>query len=639
MSYYTGIKAEFERNENENFHAENRLLMVETFGSPQTIAMAQRVQQAQEEAGQFVDSKESRQIEKVSNEFYKLLVELVALESANNYPDLRRAVFEALPKAKPDPYAMKLPKIKKGQKFILNGEEYTFLRFNQTRMNQKGGRPVVAVKTGSTEFSNLSLLAFRDAKPIEEEPEPTVEPDPLPTDEIPDFTYNRKGYLEAFNFGISLGIAAYGKGISTAWHDPFARAAMRKYPKVGDKVYKEIASGWFRGWSTAHNEAAPVEIEPEPTVEPEAEEFNNWFRGSKIVNEDGSPKVLYHGTASDFEEFEIGRTGAIFLTDNIETAKRFSTGDLKREGDSPRVIPLYVSLKKPFDTANPPEEIKDELTQLLMPPWATKKQAEEIAKEDDKRWKNREFSHIFGLNNGFVVEKVRDFLISKGFDGYIDRESGKSTTDPVRAYAVFDSKNIRRADGVEIEEPPVEPTVEPEDEGEEEPTIAQYTADLFNSFEVILMTDGIGTSEDAALFYCPIKVDGVKTIDVPAGMQKKINKGVRVATVYHVKTGTNDTLAHLTLLKERGAKLLLTGVQPRDAASFAADMASRYPRLQSEIHRAKNDGDLTEIFRTVELLGKIQNNEMRTLDLAAELGVPIYIREDYSRNLSLFIQE
>jgi len=510
MSYYTGIKAEFERNENENFHAENRLLMVETFGSPQTIAMAQRVQQAQEEAGQFVDSKESRQIEKVSNEFYKLLVELVALESANNYPDLRRAVFEALPKAKPDPYAMKLPKIKKGQKFILNGEEYTFLRFNQTRMNQKGGRPVVAVKTGSTEFSNLSLLAFRDAKPIEEE--------------------------------------------------------------------------------------------PEPTVEPEAEEFNNWFRGSKIVNEDGSPKVLYHGTASDFEEFEIGRTGAIFLTDNIETAKRFSTGDLKREGDSPRVIPLYVSLKKPFDTANPPEEIKDELTQLLMPPWATKKQAEEIAKEDDKRWKNREFSHIFGLNNGFVVEKVRDFLISKGFDGYIDRESGKSTTDPVRAYAVFDSKNIRRADGV-------------------------------------LMTDGIGTSEDAALFYCPIKVDGVKTIDVPAGMQKKINKGVRVATVYHVKTGTNDTLAHLTLLKERGAKLLLTGVQPRDAASFAADMASRYPRLQSEIHRAKNDGDLTEIFRTVELLGKIQNNEMRTLDLAAELGVPIYIREDYSRNLSLFIQE
>ena len=68
--YYTGIKAEFDRNENEDFHAENRLLMAQTFGSPQTIAMAQRVQQAQEEAGQFVDSKESRQIETMSQSFY-----------------------------------------------------------------------------------------------------------------------------------------------------------------------------------------------------------------------------------------------------------------------------------------------------------------------------------------------------------------------------------------------------------------------------------------------------------------------------------------------------------------------------------------------------------------------------------------
>jgi len=54
--------------------------------------------------------------------------------------------------------------IKKGEKFYLNGDVYTFLRVDRTRLNQKGGRPIIAHKVGNDDFSHLSLAAFADAK-------------------------------------------------------------------------------------------------------------------------------------------------------------------------------------------------------------------------------------------------------------------------------------------------------------------------------------------------------------------------------------------------------------------------------------------------------------------------------------------
>ena len=35
-------------------------------------------------------------------------------------------------------------------------------------------------------------------------------------------------------------------------------------------------------------------------------EFRNWFKGSSVVDENGDPKVVYHGTPSPtFEEFQF----------------------------------------------------------------------------------------------------------------------------------------------------------------------------------------------------------------------------------------------------------------------------------------------------------------------------------------------
>lgn len=78
--------------------------------------------------------------------------------------------------------------------------------------------------------------------------------------------------------------------------------------------------------------------------------FKRWFGDSKVVDESGKPRVVYHGTADDFESFELpsknrakgGR--AIFFARDPETANGFA-----RQREGANVIPAYVRIEKPFD--------------------------------------------------------------------------------------------------------------------------------------------------------------------------------------------------------------------------------------------------------------------------------------------------
>lgn len=60
-----------------------------------------------------------------------------------------------------------------------------------------------------------------------------------------------------------------------------------------------------------------------PTVEG-VKNFWRWFGNSKIVNKDGTPKVMYHGTARDISEFRKQQANAIFVTEDPEFARTFA---------------------------------------------------------------------------------------------------------------------------------------------------------------------------------------------------------------------------------------------------------------------------------------------------------------------------
>ncbi|WP_432262813.1 hypothetical protein [Cupriavidus sp. TMH.W2] len=85
--------------------------------------------------------------------------------------------------------------------------------------------------------------------------------------------------------------------------------------------------------------------------------FDAWFAGSKIVDATGAPLVLYHGTKSDFDRYDIKTFGAsdeglagkgFYFTYNPEEASSYAINEQYGKGDAPNVQPVYVSLNNPF---------------------------------------------------------------------------------------------------------------------------------------------------------------------------------------------------------------------------------------------------------------------------------------------------
>jgi hypothetical protein len=57
---------------------------------------------------------------------------------------------------------------------------------------------------------------------------------------------------------------------------------------------------------------------------PDTPAFKQFFGNSVVVNADGTPKVMYHGTARDITAFKPRQAGAIFLTENPEFAGEYA---------------------------------------------------------------------------------------------------------------------------------------------------------------------------------------------------------------------------------------------------------------------------------------------------------------------------
>lgn len=93
----------------------------------------------------------------------------------------------------------------------------------------------------------------------------------------------------------------------------------------------------------------------------ESQQFKRWFgdwqnnpaKASKVVNEDGTPKVMYHGTSNggfhifntyggNFGLFGIGS----YFTDNPDVAQSYTQ---KGKGNNPQVYSVYLNIRNPID--------------------------------------------------------------------------------------------------------------------------------------------------------------------------------------------------------------------------------------------------------------------------------------------------
>ena len=123
---------------------------------------------------------------------------------------------------------------------------------------------------------------------------------------------------------------------------------------------KQSGNYWMQRLPHAKGPRRPNPRRPNPRQG--ASDFARWFGASKVVDAQGQPLVVYHGTASDFDRFDAERIGAnfsmsrggFFFVSNIEAAWNYADSaagpglSAPLPGRKARVISAYLSLKNPL---------------------------------------------------------------------------------------------------------------------------------------------------------------------------------------------------------------------------------------------------------------------------------------------------
>lgn len=80
-------------------------------------------------------------------------------------------------------------------------------------------------------------------------------------------------------------------------------------------------------------------------ADPTSLAFQAWFGKSKVVDEDGEPLVVYHGTATDFDVFKARTAGAIWFAADPGYAGKY--GSVATDSNK-QIIPVYLTVKNPL---------------------------------------------------------------------------------------------------------------------------------------------------------------------------------------------------------------------------------------------------------------------------------------------------
>lgn len=146
-----------------------------------------------------------------------------------------------------------------------------------------------------------------------------------------------------------------------------AYAGMDRLPEAKTQIIQKAAQRAQDAQQAAEENGGtrgpPEEARNEGDKNPvKSQQFKEWFgdwenapeTASKVVNEDGTPKVMYHGTNTDavFTVFDTygGKFGLFgkgsYFTDNKQVAESYTK---KGRGANPRVYPVYLNIRNPID--------------------------------------------------------------------------------------------------------------------------------------------------------------------------------------------------------------------------------------------------------------------------------------------------
>ena len=118
------------------------------------------------------------------------------------------------------------------------------------------------------------------------------------------------------------------------------------------------------GFVTSIRDAGSA-VKPKLNNVTQSQQFKRWFgdwknhpeSASKVVNADGTPKVVYHGTNAKFNTFQQ-ENGAYFFSESRDYAESMAD---ERRGN--RIIEAYLKMKNPYTVKLPPEQFTDNIAE------------------------------------------------------------------------------------------------------------------------------------------------------------------------------------------------------------------------------------------------------------------------------------
>ena len=195
---------------------------------------------------------------------------------------------------------------------------------------------------------------------------------------------------------------------------------------------------------------------------PDTEAFRRWFGDSKVVDADGKPMVVYHGTGKDFSVFNAPMT---WVSTDPKHASMYAeaTGDLR--GGSPNVIAAYAKVERPFDADRDSDGGYMTIRQLVDSAIAQAAEQDHAVSDSDanhyrqamqKTWNSLglddslvDTHHHWSMIGRIGTINLRDMLQHMGFDGISYSENSGFNGDLIltKTFAVFQPTQIKSAVG------------------------------------------------------------------------------------------------------------------------------------------------------------------------------------------------
>ena len=176
-----------------------------------------------------------------------------------------------------------------------------------------------------------------------------------------------------------------------------------------------------------------------------------YFQDTKVVNEDGTPQVMYHGTTKSFDEFKKTKpSGVFFFTPDPNQAGQFTlprTSKGKILIDEPalsgaNIMPVYINATNLFDYESP-KDVKKLISEVdKYPLYGKMRNGNGIDSIKD----------IITEGNWWAIEKYKTAIKRLGFDGFYIKENIYNDSErnlindsesSVKGLAVFNSEQIK----------------------------------------------------------------------------------------------------------------------------------------------------------------------------------------------------